>query len=87
MVTSLFDPMCSYVLFMWNQYDTRAERFYRYSDILFPNKVSIFQPRVSIYIYIFFEQTLLKSQTLQLVKTQNINIIQNSDKLVHKNVI
>jgi len=60
-----------------------------YIDILFPNKVSI---------YLFIYQTLLKSQTLQLVKTQNIiiiknndrggdRIIQNSDKLVDKNVI
>ena len=60
-------------------------------DILFPDRVSFLKKIKN------FKQTLLKSQTLQLVKTQNINIIQNNargghniksiDKLVNKNVI
>ena len=64
--------------------NSRAERFYRYRDIyqyfVFSDKVSIFQPQVSFFCFVsfFLKQTLLKSQTLQLVKTQNINIIQNN---------
>ena len=51
-----------------------------YINILFSDKVSIFQPQLSSF---FFTQTLLKSQTLQLAKTQNINIIQYNAKGGH----